>query len=91
MKLVNVSVPKGLEKEMTQLARKRYCSTGEFVRSSIVRLLSQHNILAPAAKIDLLRNLARQHMKKRGELFDPERELMELRKIRETMHHARRS
>ena len=91
MKLVNVSVPKELEKRMARLAQKNYRSTGEFVRSSIVRLLSRQDILPQAAKIDLLRKTARQRMQKRKELFEPERELRELKKTRGRVYHARRS
>ena len=83
MKLVNITIPRELNRKVVRIAKKRYTSTGEYVRSSLLRLLSKYNILPQAAKIDLLRNLARERMQKRKEIFDRGKEIKELRKIRD--------
>ena len=82
MKLVNVTLPKRLEEKMERNIQESYTSTGEFVRTSIVRLLTKHQILPQSAKIDLLRKKAQLRMKQRKEVFNAEKELQELKKIR---------
>lgn len=91
MKLVNVTLPEPLEREVEAATHHSYTSTGEFVRSAIIKLLSKYQMLPQAAKVDLLRTMAQERMQHRKEYFDVQKELKELRLLREKRKHARRS
>lgn len=91
MKLVNVTLPEPLEREVETATHHSYTSTGEFVRSAIIKLLSKYHMLPQAAKVDLLRTMAQERMHHRKEYFDVQKELKELRLLREKRKHARRS
>lgn len=89
MQLVNLRLPKELEKTIEKKAIKEYLSSGEFVRSSIIKLLLRFEILPQATLIDLIRNESRERMKGRKESFNKENEIEALRKVREKVYHGK--
>ena len=91
MKLVNITLPEHLQKKMVRVVQDEYTSSAEFVRSSALRLLSQHQVLSPAMKIDFLRKRVHFKMHRQKEYFSPEQELRELKKVRDRAYYARRS
>ena len=91
MKLVNVTLPKELERKIATTTSQSYTSTGEFVRSAIIKLLSKYKMLPQAAKIDLLRAMVQERMRYRKDEFEVQKELKGLRSLRENRKHARRS
>lgn len=83
MVVVNLRLPQKFEEKVKKMSLEEYISLGEFVRSSIVRLLMKSGFLSPEKIFSMLREETQEKMKKRGEVFDSEKELNELRKLRE--------
>lgn len=83
MVVVNLRLPQKFEEKIKRVSLQEYISLGEFVRSSIVRMLMKNGFLSSERIFAMLRKETQEKMKKRREMFDSEKELMELRKLRE--------
>jgi len=91
MQLVNLKLTNELKKEIEKKSEKDYLSEGEFVRSSIIKLLLKFEVLPQSAFVDLLRDESRSRMKNRKEAFGRDNEIEALRKTRERIYHDKGS
>lgn len=91
MQLVNLRLPRELGKAIEKKALKEYLSEGEFVRSSIIKMLLRFEILPQATLIDLMRRESRERMKARKGAFNKVEEIKALKRIREKVYHEKSS
>ncbi len=77
--MTNIRIPSCLETELKKASSKEYLSVGEFVRSAAIRFLIRLNLLSNSVVIDLLGKMS----KTRTTPFDEEKELADLRKLRQ--------
>jgi len=78
--VITINLPSGTLKEIKE---KGFTNVGEFIRSATIRLLMRMRILPQSFLVDYITKELRERMTKRGEIFDPEKEIVRLRKIRE--------
>lgn len=85
MGIVNVRFTKQLAEKLENASKTEYLSVGEAVRSAIIDLLIRFKAMPQGMLLDSLREEMQAAMKKRGEVFNPEKEIMGLRKLRASM------
>lgn len=89
--VINIKVPATLFKEIEKLTRRRYLSKGEFTRAAIVRFLSSLGFAKPfSLRMQEIREEIQEEMRRRNLEFDPEKEIEELRSIREKLWKKKR-
>ena len=89
MQLVNLRVSKGLKNNVKNKAAKNHLSEGEFIRSSIIRMLLTFKILPETALLDSIRSKTRTNMKSRKEVFNKSKEIEALKKVRKKVYNER--